>query len=79
MENKETNISFDAIVEKCATIGDLKNLIHEHRIISRKEKPNSYEIGKAGNRFNLVFDTAEDLKQQIEDLESKGFSVGGEQ
>ena len=37
-------------------------------IISRSEKPNSYEFGKAGNRFKLYFDTPEDLQAQIQKL-----------
>lgn len=39
--------------------------------INRNERPNSYEFGKAGNRFKLYFDTAEDLQKQIKDLEDK--------
>ena len=42
-------------------------------IISRKEKPNSFEIGKAGNRFNICFDTAEDLDNQIKSLKALGY------
>lgn len=34
-------------------------------VISRSERPNSYEFGKAGNRFKLYFDTPEDLDAQI--------------
>ena len=42
-------------------------------IISKTEKPNSYELGKAGNRFKIYFDTAKDLKDQIEELKKLGF------
>jgi len=37
-------------------------------VIQRTERPNSYEFGKAGNRFKLYFDTPEDLKAQIDRL-----------
>ena len=42
----------------------------ESIVIERKEKPNSHEFGKPGNRFKLYFDTAEDLNNQIRELES---------
>jgi len=42
-------------------------------VISRKEKPNSYEIGRAGHRFTLVFDTVEDLQAQINSLKALGY------
>jgi len=32
------------------------------------DKPNSYEFGKAGNRFKLYFNTAEDLQKEIQAL-----------
>jgi hypothetical protein len=68
----ETAIGFDAIVEKCATVGELKELI-TNVIVSRKEKPNSYEVGKAGNRFTLVFDSPADLDLQIKSLKALGY------
>ena len=37
-------------------------------IVSRTEKPHSYEFGKAGNRFKLYFETAEDLKILVDSL-----------
>ncbi len=40
--------------------------------IIKTERPNSYEFGKAGNRFKLFFDSAEDLKKQIEKLKELG-------
>ena len=40
------------------------------RIIN--ERANSYEFGKAGNRFKLYFNNAEDLKNQINALEIIG-------
>lgn len=44
----------------------LKNKIE--LVINKTEKPNSYEFGKAGNRFKLYFDTALNLEFQIEAL-----------
>ncbi len=41
-------------------------------IINKKERPNSYEFGKAGSRFKLYFEDAEDLKKQIKALEDSG-------
>jgi hypothetical protein len=46
--------------------------MEEQIIINKTEKPNSYEFGKAGNRFKLYFDTAEDLKQQMNNLILQG-------
>jgi hypothetical protein len=40
------------------------------RIIN--EKGNSYEFGKAGNRFKLYFNTSEDLESQIKALATIG-------
>ena len=40
----------------------------EQIVISRKEKPNSFEFGEVGNRFKLYFDDADDLELQIEQL-----------
>jgi len=42
-------------------------------IISRKEKPNTYEIGKAGNRHTIAYDTPEDLDKQIKELKALGY------
>jgi len=41
--------------------------------IIKTEKPNSYEFGKAGNRFKLYFDTPKDLKEKIDELKTMGF------
>lgn len=37
-------------------------------IINKTECPNSYEFGKAGNRFKIYFDDAEDLKAKLDAL-----------
>jgi hypothetical protein len=50
-------------------------MAEEQIIINKTEKPNSYETGSAGSRFKLYFDTASDLKQQIEALNSYGFPI----
>jgi len=44
----------------------------EEAVLVKKEKPNSAEFGKAGNRVKLYFDDAVDLEKQIEELKSKG-------
>jgi len=72
----ETQITIDQIKE-CSTIGEVLNLIgrwSEHNvIISRKEKPNTYEIGKAGNRQIIAYDTPEDLDKQVKSLKAMGY------
>ena len=44
----------------------------EDVLISRTEKPNSYEIGRTGKRLKLYFNLAEDLQQQIDALKKIG-------
>lgn len=44
-------------------------------VITKQERPNSYEFGKAGNRFKLYFEDAKDLDNKIKDLEKYGFNV----
>lgn len=46
--------------------------------IHKTEKPNSYEFGKAGNRFKLYFEDALNLKEQIDSLRNLGFPVDSE-
>ena len=41
-------------------------------VLTKAEKPNSYEFGRAGDRFKLYFDTAEELKEQIDKLTKLG-------
>jgi hypothetical protein len=50
--------------------------MEETKIINKTEKPNSYEFGKAGNRFKLYFEDAEDLKKQIKALEESKIYLG---
>ena len=49
--------------------------MEENITITRVEKPNSYEFGKAGNRFKIYFADAEDLKKEIDSLRALGFPV----
>jgi len=44
----------------------------EQIVINKSERPNSYEFGKAGNRFKLYFEDATDLKIQVESLKAVG-------
>jgi len=44
-------------------------------IITKTEKPCSFEFGKAGNRFKIYFDTPENLKIEIDKLRELGFMV----
>ena len=39
------------------------------------ERPNSFEVGKAGARWKLYFNSAEDLTKQIEKLQEAGFDI----
>ena len=41
-------------------------------IINRNERANSYEFGKASNRFKLYFEDAQDLKNKIAELKELG-------
>jgi len=42
-------------------------------LISRKEKPNTFEIGKAGHRHTIAYDKPEDLELTIKSLRSLGY------
>jgi len=44
-------------------------------VINKTEKPNSYECGKAGNRFKLYFDTVEELRLKLKKLEDSGLFI----
>ena len=46
--------------------------MEETKQIVIKDRPNSYEFGKPGNRFKLYFEDIEDLKAQIQELKDKG-------
>jgi len=42
-------------------------MVDEQVHIIKKEKQNSYEYGKTGDRVKIYFETSEDLKQKLED------------
>ena len=42
-------------------------------IISRKEKPNTYEVGRAGHRHTIAYDTPEELDAMIKSLKGLGY------
>jgi len=44
-------------------------------VIFRTEKPNSYEFGRAGDRFKIFFNTPEDLRNQLNELIAMGFNI----
>lgn len=48
---------------------------NEQVVLKRTEKANSYEFGKAANRFKLYFETPSDLKKMIDELKEQGFIV----
>lgn len=41
-------------------------------IIKKTEKPNSYEFGKASNRFKIYYDEVAELKTHLEKLKNCG-------
>ncbi len=51
--------------------------MEEQVIVNKTEKANSFEIGSAGNRFKLYFDTAENLQEQINNLKKLGLYKEG--
>lgn len=46
--------------------------MEEQVVINKTYRANSYEFGKAGNRFKLYFEDAQDLKTQIDNLIQQG-------
>lgn len=46
--------------------------MEEQVILNKTFRANSYEFGKAGNRFKLYFEDAVDLKTQIDNLIQQG-------
>lgn len=40
-------------------------IMEEKKVLNVTEKPNSYEFGKAGNRFKVYFDNQEDGRKTI--------------
>jgi hypothetical protein len=46
--------------------------MEETKTYTIKVKPNTYEYGRAGNRHTIAYETAEDLKKQIDSLIALG-------
>ena len=44
-------------------------------IVNKTERPNSYEFGKAGNRFKLYFLDVDDLQKQLKNLVEAGLAI----
>ena len=44
---------------------------NEQIVLNKTDKPNSWEVGKVGNRFKLYFNDSEDLIQLIEGLKQQ--------
>ena len=42
---------------------------NEKTVVNKTDKPNSWEVGKSGNRFKLYFNEADDLMKLIKGLE----------
>lgn len=49
--------------------------MHNDTVKHIKERPHSYEFGKAGNRFKLYFNSVMDLQDMISALEQWNFPV----
>ena len=43
-------------------------------VLNKTDKPNSYEFGKAGNRFKIYFNEVDELKARIKELEDAGLT-----
>ena len=46
---------------------------YQSTVYKRTVAANSYEVGKAGNRFKLYFETPQELKDKINELKEAGF------
>ena len=71
----------------CSGFPDCKNIMEGHVekpivqppkiamhdiVISRTEKPHSYEFGKAGNRHKIYYEEISELKAHIDSLKENG-------
>lgn len=50
--------------------GEFQSTVWNHQIA-----PNSYEVGKAGSRFKLYFETIDELKVKIAELKTAGLLI----
>jgi len=54
--------------------GGILYSMEEHQVIvNRKEKPNTFEIGRAGKRHTIAYDKVEELDAQIKSLRALGY------
>ena len=49
--------------------------MEEQVVINKTEKPNSFEVGKPGNRFKLYFKDTSDLQNQLKELVEAGLAI----
>lgn len=49
--------------------------MEEQIVLNKTEKANSYEFGKAGNRFKIYFKDIDDLKSQLMQLVEAGLII----
>ena len=59
--------------------GNIEQSNNVSYVINKSERANSYEFGKAGNRFKLYFEDATDLFFQIDNLKKLGLYSEDEQ
>ena len=45
---------------------------YQSTVFNRTVAPNSYEVGKVGNRFKLYFETPQELKDKMQELKDAG-------
>jgi len=53
----------------------MKKKMEEQIVLNKTEKANSYEFGKAGNRFKIYFKDIDDLKSQLMQLVEAGLII----
>ena len=67
-ENRQSEVSVPVVkIGEVAKKEEVKKEVAEDVVI-RKDKPNSYEFGKAGSRFKVYFNTAGELKNLVKEL-----------
>ena len=79
-EQKDEKITAEQFMAEHPELPDLfkglgKTQENTSFVINETSRANSFETGKAGSRFKIYFDTAEDLKNQIDKLKDAGFDV----
>lgn len=61
----------NAVVEKIPSV-KAENGEYQSTVYNRTVAANSYEIGSAGNRFKLYFETPQELKEKMQELKDAG-------